>query len=189
MYRNHTDPEGKNWSDIAQHVTIDPDGYIWSGRSWNRSPASALGYNSSRVFMFEMIGLFDKGKDPFIGVQRSVAHAVCAAIIFKFDLSAKTAIRFHRDINHTGKTCPGSAVDKAEFIAEVERLIEERYKAKGSGLQPEGNPWPIPHDAGPAISWPELLPGLSTAGDDGVIDDGEHDHGDIVLEDDTTPMS
>ncbi|MCB2130354.1 MAG: N-acetylmuramoyl-L-alanine amidase [Rhodobacteraceae bacterium] len=183
MYRNHTNPDGKNWSDIAQHVTIDPEGYIWSGRSWNRSPASALGYNSPRVFMFEMIGLFDTGKDSFGGAQREVAHAVAAAIIFKFGLTAKDAIRFHREINHEGKTCPGSAVGKEEFIAGVERMLDERYRLKGFGLQPESNPWLDPHDAAPGIPLSDLLPELSTDGDEAGFDDGEHDHDDMVLED------
>ena len=45
MWRHHTVTNG--WSDIAQHISIAPDGEIWSGRAWDRSPASARGYNGN----------------------------------------------------------------------------------------------------------------------------------------------
>lgn len=41
MWRFHTQPMG--WRDIAQHITIDPHGFIWLGRNWNLPPASAAG--------------------------------------------------------------------------------------------------------------------------------------------------
>src|SRR4028118_758480 len=45
MWRFHTRDQG--WSDIAQHVSIAPDGTIWTGRDWNRSPASASGVHGN----------------------------------------------------------------------------------------------------------------------------------------------
>ena len=59
MFQFHTQTNG--WSDIAQHLSIAPDGTIWTGRNWNQSPASATGFNSG-AFMFETIGDFDTGK-------------------------------------------------------------------------------------------------------------------------------
>ena len=62
MWRFHTQELG--WSDIAQHVTIDPAGRIWLNRSWDRPPASAKGFNGSSKlgpFMIEVIGNFDQG--------------------------------------------------------------------------------------------------------------------------------
>src|SRR5688500_9040031 len=70
MWRFHT--EEMKWSDIAQHVTIDPDGTIWTGRSWRLPPASSAGRNGNSrrgPFMFEMIGDFDKGQDNLEGAQ------------------------------------------------------------------------------------------------------------------------
>ena len=40
MARTHVAVRG--FEDIAQHVTVAPDGKIWTGRDWNnRRPASA----------------------------------------------------------------------------------------------------------------------------------------------------
>ncbi|HEX2190699.1 MAG TPA: peptidoglycan recognition family protein, partial [Longimicrobiaceae bacterium] len=120
MWRHHTQVNG--WSDIAQHVTIDPEGFIWTGRSWNRAPASAAGQNgNSRFgpFMFEMIGDFDRGRDPFRDPQRATALAVVALVQEKFGLRPET-LRFHREMS--SKTCPGSAIDYDEVLAEVRRL-------------------------------------------------------------------
>jgi len=34
MRRYHVDTN--HWADIAQHLTIDPEGCVWMGRDWNR---------------------------------------------------------------------------------------------------------------------------------------------------------
>src|SRR5262245_8291969 len=71
MYKLHTERNG--WSDIAQHVTIAPDGTVWTGRHWDQPPASVGGRNGtskSGPFMLEVVGNFDRGKDTFDGVQK-----------------------------------------------------------------------------------------------------------------------
>ena len=85
MWRHHTQVNG--WRDIAQHVTIDPEGLIWLGRNWNLAPASAAGHNGNAdfgPFMFEMVGDFDNGRDPFDGAQRDAALRVVALVQQRF---------------------------------------------------------------------------------------------------------
>lgn len=45
MRKFHMEQNG--WSDLAQHLTIDPQGGLWTGRNWNLAPASATGHNGT----------------------------------------------------------------------------------------------------------------------------------------------
>lgn len=114
MYDYHVNTN--HWSDIAQHVSLAPDGTIWTGRPWNMSPASAAGFNSSRVFMFETIGDFDQGKDPLTGAQLDTVILVISTLMRKFDLNA-SALKFHNEMSP--KSCPGSAVSKQDILDKV----------------------------------------------------------------------
>ena len=119
MYHFHVIERG--WADIAQHLTIAPDGNLWVGRDWNRPPASSVGANgssSSGPFMFEMVGDFDQGKDILKDEQLRSVLDVTAYLLWTWDLSTKKGIRFHREF--TDKTCPGSAIDKQHFLALVD---------------------------------------------------------------------
>lgn len=123
MWNYHTRHNG--WSDIAQHVTIDPDGSIWLGRNWNAPPASARGQNGDQhagPFMFEMIGDFDKGRDPFEGRQRETVVKVIALVQQRFRL-APTKLIFHNMMSD--KTCPGSGIRYQDVLAEVERAHKD----------------------------------------------------------------
>ncbi|HEX6212998.1 MAG TPA: caspase family protein, partial [Methylomirabilota bacterium] len=124
MWRFHTVERG--FADIAQHVTIDPEGGIWTGRNWNLPPASAFGHNGSRhagPFMFEMVGDFDQGRDRWMGPQRECALSVAALVLARFGLTAEQGLRFHNQMS--AKTCPGTAIDFEAVIAEVARLMAE----------------------------------------------------------------
>jgi len=111
----------RNWDDIAQHVSIAPDGTIWTGRDWNKTPASVGGVLNTGAFMFEAIGNFDAGHDKLEGEQlRSVAHVI-RAVQRRFRLPPE-ALLFHRDVPMTAKSCPGNTVDKADILARVTRL-------------------------------------------------------------------
>ena len=89
MLRHHVHDRG--FEDIAQHVTIAPDGAIWTGRDWNRTPASVgFGMNGG-VFMFEMIGNFDNGHDAFEGAQHDATIAVIDIVQRQFALACARA--------------------------------------------------------------------------------------------------
>ena len=131
MWRFHTQDQG--WSDIAQHVTIAPDGTIWTGRDWNQRPASASGFNGNDTvgpFMIEMIGDFDRGKDPFVDPQKAAALEVVAAIQARFDLGERT-LRFHNAMSP--KTCPGDSISYDDLIKDLKQV---RANAKAAAPQP-----------------------------------------------------
>lgn len=120
MWRFHTGVQ--KWSDIAQHATIDPEGYIWEGRSLFCPPASSTGFNDpdndmQHPFMYELIGNFDVGCERLEGPQLKTAVGLTYAIM-KLMHRDTNMIHFHREM--TGfKTCPGSGVDKSWFISQV----------------------------------------------------------------------
>ena len=117
MQRTHVRDRG--FEDIAQHVTIAPDGAIWTGRDWNRTPASVgFGMNGG-VFMLEMIGNFDVGHDVFDGAQRAATIAVIDIVQRRFALPVH-ALLFHREVPQTEKTCPGTAIDKGDILRAVQ---------------------------------------------------------------------
>jgi hypothetical protein len=127
MWRYHTQVNG--WSDIAQHITIAPDGAIWTGRGWNTPPASASGHNGNRTagpFMFEMIGDFDRGRDPFEDPQKETALRVIVALQKQFKLPPES-LRFHSQMS--ANSCPGTAIDYAAFLKEVKARQTARRDA------------------------------------------------------------
>jgi hypothetical protein len=129
MFRFHT--ETRHFADIAQHVTIDPRGVIWTGRNWNAPPASATGFNGNATagpFMFEMIGNFDRGQDRWEGAQRAAAIEVIARVQTLFGLPAD-AVRFHHDMSP--KSCPGTAINKTDVLDEVRAAHERLALSRG----------------------------------------------------------
>jgi hypothetical protein len=115
MWEYHTKVNG--WADIAQHVSIAPDGAIWTGRDWNKTPASAVGHNHPGIFMFETIGDFDTGRDPLTGEQLKSVVFVTALIAGKFNIPNEK-IKFHNQMS--AKTCPGSSLKRLEFLTAVD---------------------------------------------------------------------
>jgi len=125
MWRFHTLDRG--FDDIAQHVSIAPDGLIWTGRDWNKAPASVGGNMNAQAFMFEAIGNFDIGQDLLEGVQRDAVVAVIDIVQQQLRLPVQ-ALLFHREVPQTEKTCPGTSVDKADIL----RAVAARRAGRGA---------------------------------------------------------
>lgn len=114
----------RGFEDIAQHVSIAPDGVIWTGRDWNKTPASVgFGMNAG-VFMLEAIGNFDRGHDRLEGAQLASVLHVVAVVQRRFGLPWQ-ALLFHRDVPQTEKTCPGTGVSKRAILAGVREVRRE----------------------------------------------------------------
>ncbi len=117
---------GIGMADIAQHLTIDPQGMIWTGRPFDAAPASVRGHNGTSKqgpFMIEMVGLFQDHFDVFQGNQKDSVYAVVRAVLAKFELTEK-AVRFHREFPNTGKTCPGLSLDPNAFRKDIAELLK-----------------------------------------------------------------
>jgi hypothetical protein len=136
MWEYHT--KEKHWADIAQHLTIAPDGGLWTGRDWRMPPASAVGYNGnaqSGPFMFETVGNFDLGADRLEGAQREAVIEVIARLQERHRLPVET-LRFHCMMST--KTCPGTSVDYETVCGEVSR---RRTDISGQAAAPADRGW------------------------------------------------
>jgi hypothetical protein len=123
----------KGWSDIAQHLTIDPHGGLWTGRNWNSPPASQVGRNGSKSsgpFMIEMVGDFDAGREVLDGEQRRAVIKTVAALMEVFELTTQ-ALFFHRDLG-SPKSCPGSGVDKDDLIKAIQDALDAAPTSKAA---------------------------------------------------------
>ena len=130
------------WRDIAQHLTIDPEGGLWLGRDWNLAPASASGHNGNGEagpFMFETVGNFDTGHDLLDGAQLQAVLGVIARVQRRFGLAPETLV-FHHAM--APKTCPGTSVDYAQLVAEVHEAREALEQASGQPRGPAEGPFP-----------------------------------------------
>ena len=116
----------RGFEDIAQHVTIAPDGVIWTGRDWNSSPASVGCGMNVGAFMLEMVGNFDRGFDRLHGAQLDSTLAVIDTVQQHFHLPVYTLL-FHREVPQTDKTCPGSGIEKGDIL----RRLQLRRRTHG----------------------------------------------------------
>ncbi|MDZ5782120.1 peptidoglycan-binding protein [Marinococcus luteus] len=110
MRRYHM--EERNFQDIAQHGTALPDGNIVTGRSFGTDPASISGQNDNNPLMIETLGNFDMGHDQLEGKQRATL-----IILGQWFEQRGKYIRFHNE--NAAKSCPGTGVDKDQFMADV----------------------------------------------------------------------
>lgn len=112
-YHMHTN----NWDDIAQQLSIFPNGHIVTGRSFNKTPIGIKGWNTNAVCI-EIYGNFDK--DVMTEAQKNAVLACYAILADKFKISINsTNIKPHCWFTAGGsyigdyssskscKTCPG----------------------------------------------------------------------------------
>lgn len=121
---HHFHVRANGWNDIAQHLTIDPQGLSWTGRNWNRPPASQAGKNGTSAagpFMIEIVGDFDIGRDVLGGDQRTAVVGVVAAILSTCGLTAADVL-FHNELG-SPKTCPGTSVVKGELRDQIQGAL------------------------------------------------------------------
>jgi hypothetical protein len=118
------------WDDIAQHLTVDPQGFVWTGRNWNLPPASQAGRNGTRQqgpFMIEVVGDFDRGRDQLDGEQRAAVIEIIASILHVRGLGTGNVF-FHHDLG-SPKTCPGDSIDKPALVREIQSALDGRAAA------------------------------------------------------------
>ena len=144
MKNYHVNERG--WSDIAQNITIFPDGKIAVCRPFDNAPAGINGANKTGICI-ENIGNFDAGADTMTAEHEESIIYVNAVLCMKYGLTPnENSIVYHHwyDLNtgvriddntsgHSTKTCPGSywfggnTVIKAKvnFIPLIENKIAE----------------------------------------------------------------
>jgi uncharacterized protein YraI len=109
----------RGMSDIAQNITIFPDGKIAICRALNTVPAGIYGQNSHGICI-ENLGDFDSGKDQMTPEHRDAIITVNAYLCHKFGLTPdENSIVYHhwfdlrtgQRTNGSGntKSCPGTA--------------------------------------------------------------------------------
>lgn len=147
-YHTTPAPNGAGFSDIAQNITIFPDGKIAICRSFEKAPAGIYGVNTEALCM-EIIGNFDIGGDTMNEEQKQSVIFVNALFCMKFNKPVSTeSLVYHHwfdlgsgtRLDYGGtpksgstKTCPGTAffggntVDKANvnFIPLVKAKVTE----------------------------------------------------------------
>jgi hypothetical protein len=134
--------EERGFSEIAQHFTVFPDGYIVTGRSLEISPAGIKGANTGAICI-EVLGNFDVGNDVMTDLQKEAVVQLTAFICAK-EIGAmpdKRNVVYHHwfDLGsgkRTGgvgstKSCPGTAFfggnTEADFDKNLKPLLVEAY--------------------------------------------------------------
>jgi uncharacterized protein YraI len=109
----------RGFTDIAQNITIFPDGKLAICRPLNEVPAGIYGQNSKGICI-ENLGDFDQGKDQMTPAHKEAIVQVVALLCNKFQLvpDVNTILYHHWFDLKTGqrtngggntKTCPGTA--------------------------------------------------------------------------------
>ncbi|MCP1357743.1 peptidoglycan-binding protein [Aneurinibacillus migulanus] len=135
----------RGFSDIAQNLTIYPDGKIMVCRPFNTAPAGIKGANSTGICI-ENIGDFDIGGDTMLPEHRESILFVNAILAIRFGLPINTnSIVYHhwydlntgqrRDGKGATKTCPGTAFFGGNTVAAASKYFIPLVAAKANEIK------------------------------------------------------
>ncbi|MBK7028849.1 MAG: SH3 domain-containing protein [Bacteroidales bacterium] len=121
----------RGFSEIAQNITIFPDGKVGIGRSLNTVPAGIYGQNGKGICI-ENLGDFDLGKDQMTPAHRDAIINVTAHLCNKFGLvpDVNSVVYHHwydlktgQRTNGSGntKTCPGTGFFGGNTVAAAQQ--------------------------------------------------------------------
>ena len=143
MKRFHVDERG--FSDIAQNITIFPDGMIGICRSLEKQPAGIYGHNYGALCI-ESLGNFDKNGDTMTQEQVNAIVGVNAILCSEFSIEPNTdnIIYHHWFDTSTGKrsngkwgnvkTCPGTNYFGGNKVEDAEKNLIPLIKKKVNNL-------------------------------------------------------
>lgn len=132
------------YADIAQNLTIFPDGQVMTGRSLNTAPAGCVGANTNGICI-ENVGNFDVGGDTMTDAHKDAIVRVTAALLKKFGLSPESGVTYHAWWTEGGtslgtyiagkscKTCPGTAFFGGNTRASYDKCLKPLLLAAMNG--------------------------------------------------------
>lgn len=120
----------RGFAEIAQNVTIFPDGKIMVCRNFAKAPACISGHNTGGLCI-ENVGLFDVGKDTMKANQRFSIVGTVKVLLSKLSLNAETDVVYHSW--HTNqKTCPGTNFFGGNTRQDFEKNLLPLLKGEGA---------------------------------------------------------
>lgn len=96
------------WDDIGYHFLIGREGQMFNGRKIETIGSHAIGHNSSSIGIC-LLGNFDKEMPQ--ESQLSALNQIITSLMQDFHLKTD-CIKFHRDFEGVGKSCPGKNISK-----------------------------------------------------------------------------
>ena len=153
--------KNNGYADIAQNITIFPDGKVLLGRELNKAPAGIYGANSDGICI-ECLGNFDIGGDVMNEAQKNAIAGVAKILLDKLRLDALNGVTYHAWWTSTGselgtykarksvKTCPGTNFfggnTREAFEKNLMSLIENYGKEEKKMLEtPNDITWELNH--------------------------------------------
>lgn len=138
------------WSDIAQNITIFPDGKIAVSRPLDVAPEGTIGPTANKHgIAIENVGNFDTGHDVMTKEQKDAIVAVTALLSLKFNLTPSIdTITYHHwwhyktkervldnAKDYEVKSCPGTAFFGGNSTISAQKYFYPLVKAKMEEFQ------------------------------------------------------